>query len=249
MHETKQLAGKVALVTGGSRGIGAAIARRLAHDGATVAFTYANATDRARVVAEEIDATGGRALVIRADSADPVAVAAAVAETVATHGRIDILVNNAGIYVGGPLDKLTVEDADRIWAVDARAVFVACQAAARHMKAGSRIITIGTNFAEHVPGPGFTLYAMCKAALVGLTKGLARDLGPLGIGVVLVNPGPTDTEMNPADGPGGPRFTPLIALGHYGRPEDVAAVVSNLAGEGGHHVTGTTITVDGGMNA
>ncbi len=249
MNEMKQLAGKVALVTGGSRGIGAAIARRLAHDGATVAFTYVNASEHASAVAKEIDAAGGRALVIRADSADPAAVTAAVDETVAKLGRIDILVNNAGIYVGGPLEKLTAEDADRIWAVDARAVFVACQAAARHMRTGGRIITIGSNFSERVPGPGFTLYAMCKAALIGLTKGLARELGPRGISVVMVNPGPTDTDMNPADGPGAARQTPLIALGRYGRPEDVAAAVSYLAGDGGNHVTGTAITVDGGMTA
>jgi NAD(P)-dependent dehydrogenase (short-subunit alcohol dehydrogenase family) len=245
----KQLAGKVALVTGGSRGIGAAIARRLAHDGAAVAFTYVNAVEHARAVAKEIDAAGGQALVIQADSADPGAVAAAVEETVAKLGRIDILVNNAGIFVGGPLEELTAQDADHIWAVDVRAVFVASQAAARHMSAGGRIITIGTNFIDRVPRPGFTLYAMCKAALAGLTKALARDLGARGICAVLVNPGPTDTDMNPADGPGAARLTPLTALGRYGSPDDVAAAVSYLAGEGGQHVTGTAITVDGGMTA
>jgi 3-oxoacyl-[acyl-carrier protein] reductase len=249
MHEIKQLTGKVALVTGGSRGIGAAIARRLAHDGATVAFTYLNAAEHARAVAKEIDAAGGPALVIQADSADPAAVAGAVEETVAKLGRIDILVNNAGIFVGGPLEELTAEDADRIWAVDVRAVFVASQAAAKHMSAGGRIITIGTNFIDHVPRPGFTLYAMSKAALTGLTKGLARDLGPRGICAVLVNPGPTDTDMNPADGPGAARLAPLTALGRYGSPDDVAAAVSYLAGDGGKHVTGTAITVDGGMTA
>jgi len=249
MHEMKQLAGKVALVTGGSRGIGAAIARRLAHDGAAVAFTYVNAVEHARAVAKEIDAAGGLALVIQADSADPGAVAAAVEETVAKLSRIDILVNNAGIFVGGPLEELTAQDADHIWAVDVRAVFVASQAAARHMSAGGRIITIGTNFIDRVPRPGFTLYAMCKAALAGLTKALARDLGPRGICAVLVNPGPTDTDMNPADGPGAARLTPLTALGRYGSPDDVAAAVSYLAGEGGKHVTGTAITVDGGMTA
>jgi 3-oxoacyl-[acyl-carrier protein] reductase len=249
MNEMKQLAGKVALITGGSRGIGAAIAQRLGRDGATVVFTYVKAEEQARKVAKEIDAAGGHALVIQADSADPGAVVAAVEETVAKLGRIDILVNNAGIYVGGPLEKLTAEDADRIWAVDVRAVFLASQAAARHMSAGGRIITIGTNFTERVPGPGFTLYAMCKAALLGLTKGLARDLGPRGICAVMVNPGPTDTDMNPADGPGAARLTPLTALGRYGRPDDVAAAVSYLAGEGGDYVTGTAFTVDGGMAA
>jgi 3-oxoacyl-[acyl-carrier protein] reductase len=249
MHEIKQLAGKVALVTGGSRGIGAAIARRLAHDGATVAFTYVNAVEHARAVAKEIDAAGGHALVIQADSADPAAVAAAVEETVAQLGRIDILVNNAGIFVGGPLEELTAEQADHIWAVDVRAVFVASQVAAQHMSAGGRIITIGTNFSERVPGPGFTLYAMCKSALIGLTKGLARDLGPRGISAVMVNPGTIDTDMNPADGPGGPLLAPLTAFGRYGSPDDVAAAVSFLAGSGGNYVTGTAFTVDGGLAA
>jgi 3-oxoacyl-[acyl-carrier protein] reductase len=249
MLEMKQLAGKVALVTGGSRGIGAAIARRLAHDGAAVAFTYVNAAGQARSVAREIDAAGGEALVIHADSADPAAVSAAVEETVAKFGRIDILVNNAGIYVGGPLEELTAEQADHAWAVNVRAVFIASQAAARHMSAGGRIITIGTNFIERVPAPGFTLYAMCKAALAGLTKSLARDLGPRGISVVMVNPGTIDTDMNPADGPGGDFLAPMTALGRYGSPDDVAAAVSFLAGDGGNYVTGTAFTVDGGLAA
>jgi len=248
MQAMKQLAGKVALVTGGSRGIGAAIARRLAHDGATVALTYLNAVEHARMVAKEIEAAGGHALVIRADSADPAAVAAAVEETVAEFSRIDILVNSAGIFVGGPLEELTAEQADGIWATDVRAVFVASQAAARHMSAGGRIITIGSTMTERVPGPGLTLYAMCKAALTGLTKGLARDLGPRGISAVMVTPGLIDTEMNPADGPGA-FMTPLTALGRYGSPDDVAAAVSYLAGDGGNYVTGTAFTVDGGLTA
>jgi 3-oxoacyl-[acyl-carrier protein] reductase len=249
MQAMKQLGGKVALVTGGSRGIGAAIARRLAHDGATVAFTYVNSVEHARTVAKEIDTAGGHALVIQADSAEPAAVAAAVEEAVAKFGRIDILVNNAGIFVGGPLEELTAEQADHIWAINVRAVFVASQAAARHMSAGGRIITIGSTMTERVPGPGLTLYAMCKAALTGLTKGLARDLGPRGISVVTVNGGPIDTDMNPAEGPGGALLTPLTALGRYGSPDDMAAAVSYLAGDGGNYVTGTAFTVDGGLTA
>lgn len=249
MQEIKQLAGKVALVTGGSRGIGAAITRRLSRDGATVAFTYVAAFEHANAIAKDIDAAGGQALAIRADSADPAAVTAAVAETVAKFGRIDILVNNAGIIVVAPLEKLTVEQADEMWAVDVRAVFVASQAAAKHMSAGGRIITIGSTMPERVLGPGFALYAMCKAAVAGLTVGLARDLGPRGISVVTVAPGLIDTDMNPADGPDADSLTSLTALGRYGTPDEVADAVSFLAGDGGRYVTGTAFTVDGGLTA
>ena len=183
----KELAGKVALVTGGSRGIGAAIARQLAQDGAAVALTYVSAAEKARAVAKQIDADGGRVLVIEADNADPGAVTAAVEQTVRELGRIDILVNNAGIFAGGPLEKMTLEQVDRTLAIDVRAVFLASQAAARHMSGDGRIITIGSALAERVPGPGMTLYAMCKSALTGLTKGLARDLGPRGITATVVH--------------------------------------------------------------
>ena len=195
------LTGKVALVTGGSRGIGAAIALRLAREGAAVAFTYVSAADKAQAVAKQIDADGGRVLVIQADNADPGAVTAAVEQTVRLLGRIDILVNNAGIFTGGPLEEMTTEQADRLWAVDVRAVFIASQAAARHMSEGGRIITIGSALAERVPVPGMTLYTMTKSALTGLTKGLARDLGPRGIAATVVHGGLIDTDMNPADGP------------------------------------------------
>jgi NAD(P)-dependent dehydrogenase (short-subunit alcohol dehydrogenase family) len=164
----KELAGKVALVTGGSRGIGAAIARQLAQDGAAVALTYVSAAEKARAVAKQIDADGGRVLVIEADNADPGAVTAAVEQTVRELGRIDILVNNAGIFAGGPLEEMTLEQVDRTLAIDVRAVFLASQAAARHMSGDGRIITIGSALAERVPGPGMTLYAMCKSALTGL---------------------------------------------------------------------------------
>jgi len=245
----KQLTGKVALVTGGSRGIGAAIARRLAHDGATVAFTYVNATENARTVAKEIEAAGSQVLAIQADSADPPAVIAAVEDTVAKFGRIDILVNNAGIMIAAPLEELTAKQTDHMWAVNVRAVFVASQAVARHMSAGGRIITIGSTMPGRVFGPGFTLYAMCKAALTGLTNGLARDLGPRGINVVMVTAGLIDTDMNPADGPGADSLTSLTALGRYGTPGDVAQAVSFLAGDGGSYVTGTAFTVDGGLTS
>jgi 3-oxoacyl-[acyl-carrier protein] reductase len=243
------LDGKVALVTGGSRGIGAAIARRLAHEGAAVALTYASATAKARAVAEKIEAEGGRALVIRADNADPDAVIGAVEQTVRDLGRIDVLVNNAGIFTGGALDQITVAELDRIFAVDVRAVFVAAQAAARRMSDGGRIITIGSALAERVPVDGMTAYAMAKAALTGLTRGLARDLGPRGITATLVHGGLIDTDMNPADGPAAPFLSGLPALGRYGTAEDIAATVAHLAGDGGRYITGTAITVDGGFAA
>jgi 3-oxoacyl-[acyl-carrier protein] reductase len=244
-----QLSGKVALVTGGSRGIGAATARRLARDGAAVALTYVTAADKAQAVAKQIDADGGRVLVIQADNADPGAVTAAVSQTVTHFGQIDILVNNAGIVTGGPLDDMTVEQADRLWAIDVRAVFIASQAAARHMSEGGRIITIGSALAERVPVPGLTLYAMAKSALTGLTKGLARDLGPRGITAVVVHGGLIDTDMNPADGPAAAALSSLPALGRYGGANDIAAAVAYLAGPDGRYVTGTAITIDGGFAA
>jgi 3-oxoacyl-[acyl-carrier protein] reductase len=244
-----ELSGKVALVTGGSRGIGAAIAQRLAHDGAAVAFTYVTAAGQAQAVAKQIDADGGRVLVIQADNADPGAVTGAVEQTVREFGRLDILVNNAGIVIGGPLEEMTVELADRLWAVDVRAVFAATQAAARHMSDGGRIITIGSALAERVPVPGLTLYTMVKSALTGLTKGLARDLGPRGITATVVHGGLIDTDMNPANGPAAAFLSTVPALGHYGTAGDIAATVAHLAGDGGRYVTGTAITVDGGFAA
>jgi 3-oxoacyl-[acyl-carrier protein] reductase len=246
---TKELAGKVALVTGGSRGIGAAIARRLASEGAAVAVTYVSAADKAEAVANQIEADGGRAIVIRADNADADATGAAVEKTVQRLGQIDILVNNAGIFSGGPLDEVTVEELDRILAIDVRAVFLASQGAARHMTDGGRIIYIGSSLADHVPGPSFTLYAMSKSALSGLTKGLARDLGPRGITVTVVQAGPIDTDMNPQDGPAADFMSGVTALGRYGSADDIAAAVSYLAGDGARYVTGTAINVDGGFAA
>ncbi len=243
------LAGKVALVTGGSRGIGAAIARRLARDGAAVAFTYVAAADKAQAVAKQIGADGGRVLVIRADSGDPGAIVAAVEQTVRELGRLDILVNSAGVFIGGPVEEATVEQADRLWAVNVRAVLVASQAAARHMSEDGRIITIGSALADHVPIPGMTLYAMAKSALTGMTRGLARDLGPRGIAATVVHGGLIDTDMNPADGPAASFLSRIPALGRFGSAEDIAATVAHLAGDGGRYVTGAAIRVDGGFAA
>ena len=244
-----ELTGKVALVTGGSRGIGAAITQRLAREGAAVAFTYVTAADKAQAIAKQIDAGGARVLVIQADSADPRAVVAAVEQTVQELGRLDILVNNAGVFIGGHVEVATVDQANRLWAVDVRAVFVASQSAARHMREDGRIITIGSALADRVPAPGMTLYAMAKSALTGLTRGLARDLGPRGITVALVHGGLIDTDMNPADGPAASFLSSIPALGHYGGAEDIAALVTHLAGDGGRYVTGTAISVDFGFAA
>jgi 3-oxoacyl-[acyl-carrier protein] reductase len=245
----KELTGKVALVTGGSRGIGSAVAERLAGRGADVAITYAAAADRAQAVAERLKAKGGHGVVLQADHSDPGAPRTAVNQVVAKLGRLDILVNNAGVYAGGPLDDLTAAEVDHVLAVDVRAVFLAAQAAARHMGPGGRIINIGSSLSERVPGPTFTLYAMSKSALIGLTKGLARDLAPRGIAVTLVQPGPIDTEMNPQNGPAGEFLSQLTAVGHYGTTEDVAAAVEYLAGDGARYVTGAALTVDGGFAA
>jgi 3-oxoacyl-[acyl-carrier protein] reductase len=244
-----ELTGKRALVTGGSRGIGAAICERLAQQGADVAFTYRQAAPDAQAVVTAIEAAGRRGWAVQADSVDAAAVSQAVETVVGRFGGLDILVNNAGIFPNGPFEDVTVDEIDRTLAVHVRAVFVASQAAARHMRAGGRIISIGSCFAERVPYAGVSLYAMSKAALLGLTKGLARDLGPRGITVTLVHPGSTDTDMNPADGPTADHERTLIALGQYARPDDIAEMVAYLAGTGGRYITGTSIAVDGGFAA
>lgn len=244
-----ELDGKVALVTGGSRGIGAAIAMTLAERGADVAFTYLRAAHRAGQVADRIEGLGRRALAIQSDSADRQDVIRAVDSTVGELGGIDILVNSAGVFHTGPLAAVTAEDLQAELSVHVAAAFIASQRASERMRSGGRIISIGSCFAERVPYEGITLYAMTKAALVGLTKGLARDLGPRGITATVVHPGCTNTDMNPADGPDAETELPFIALGHYAEPEDVADVVAALAGAAGRYVTGTSVSVDGGYAA
>jgi NAD(P)-dependent dehydrogenase (short-subunit alcohol dehydrogenase family) len=243
------LAGRVALVTGGSRGIGAAVARGLAEDGADVAVTYLRAADRARQTVRHITDLGRRGLAVAVDSADPVALTAAVDEVAATLGGLDILVNNAGVFPFGPVDAVSDADLDHALAVNVRAPFVAARAAARHMRGDGRIITIGSCFAERVPYGGVALYAMTKSALVGMTKGLARDLGRRGITVTVVHPGSTDTDMNPADGDGADAERAFIALGRYADPDEIAGTVRHLAGPGGRYITGTALAVDGGFAA
>jgi 3-oxoacyl-[acyl-carrier protein] reductase len=247
--QMSELAGKAALVTGASRGIGAAIAARLAELGADVAITYAQSKDGADEVVDRIKAHGRRGLAVKADSADAGEVVSAVEQTVGEFGRIDILVNNAGIFPFGPIDDVPLEEIDRTLAIHARAVFLASQAAAKHMSGGARIISIGSNLAERVPFSGVTLYSMSKSALIGFTKGLARDLGDRNITVNLVQPGSTNTDMNPADAAGADEQRALSALGRYADAADIAATVAFLAGPGATNITGAVLTVDGGTNA
>ncbi|WP_229070286.1 SDR family NAD(P)-dependent oxidoreductase [Actinoplanes sp. DH11] len=241
------LDGKVALVTGGGRGIGAAVALRLAEHGADVALTYQQNRQRADDVVKQIEAAGRRAIAVQADSADPAAVVGAVERAAGELGRLDILVNNAGAFLLGPIEQLSLAEFEQTVAVNVRAPFVASQTAVRHMSAGGRIINIGSNMAERVVFPGFSLYAMSKTALTGLTKALGRELGGRGITVNLVNPGPTDTELNPAAGPNADTINGFTAVGHYAEPADIAAAVAFLAGPDSRYITGATVNVDGGF--
>lgn len=249
MSNAFNLNGKVALVQGGSRGIGAAIVRRLAKEGAQVAFTYVSATDTAAALAADINANGGQALALRADSADAVAVQQAVQATVEAFGRLDILVNNAGVLAVAPVTEFDLAEFDRMLAINVRSVFVASQAAARHMGQGGRIINIGSTNAERMPFAGGAPYAMSKSALVGLTRGMARDLGPQGITVNNVQPGPVDTDMNPASGEFADSLIPLMAIGRYGQADEIASFVAYLAGPEAGYITGASLTVDGGFAA
>ncbi|AYN31064.1 oxidoreductase [Streptomyces albus] len=239
----------MALVTGGSRGIGAATALRLAEEGADVALTCVRGEAEAEKVLARIEALGRRGVALRADAADAGEAAGAVERTVAALGRLDVLVNNAGIGVLGPLESLGAEDVDRVLAMNVRGVFLTSRAAAARMGRGGRIVTIGSCMALRVPGPGGTLYAMSKAALGGLTRALARELGPRGITANLVHPGPVDTDLNPAEGPYAREQSALTALGRFGTAEEIAATVAHLAGPGGAYLTGAEIAVDGGHAA
>ena len=243
------LAGKRAFVTGGSRGIGAAIVRRLAAEGADVAFTYARSGEKAGEVASAVEAEGRRALAIQADNRDPDSVRIAVERAAKTFGGLDILVNSAGIYEEASIDELTLEDFDRTLDVNLRAAFIASRAVVDYMPDGGRIVAIGSNLAVRVPFPGISLYAMSKSALIGLTKGLARDLGSRGITANVVHPGSTDTDMNPATGEGADVQRSIMAIPRFGDPAEVAGLVAWLAGPQAKGVTGAEFTIDGGANA
>jgi 3-oxoacyl-[acyl-carrier protein] reductase len=243
------LKNKRAFVTGGSRGIGAAIVKRLAREGADVAFTYISKPDQAAETAEVAKAFGVHALPLLADSADPEAIIAAVERTAQEFGGIDILVNNAGIAYIAPVEEVTLRDFDRTFAINVRAAFVASQSAIKHMQEGGRIINIGSCNAERMTFAGGAVYAMSKAALVGLVKGLARDLGPRGITINNIQPGPVATEMNPPDGEFAEMLKREMALPRYSSPDEIAAMVVYLAGPEAGFVTGASLAIDGGFTA
>ena len=249
MNKEQKLSGKVALVTGGSRGIGAAIARRLATDGANVAITYTKGVDAAASVIKEIEHAGGKAIAIQADAADAGAVKAAVEKTVATFGRLDVLVNNAGTAIPKPFEEATLEEMNRVIDINLRGVFVATQTALKHMGEGGRIITIGSAVGERVSTPGLVPYAATKGAVKIFTQGLAREVGSRGITVNNVQPGPIDTDLNPAAGDWAVPQKAATALNRYGHVDDIAAMVAFVAGPEASYITGANLTVDGGMNA
>jgi len=243
------LAGKRALVTGGSRGIGAAIALALAENGADVAISFERAADRARDIVAQIEAKGRRGIAIQADGGDPEAVERLVCETADYMGGLDILVNNAGVFRHGTIAELSLEDIDTLLNVNIRGTVLTTQAAIPHLKDGGRIVTIGSNLGERVPFPGMTLYALTKSAHLAFTRGLAREHGADNITVNLVQPGPIDTELNPANGEYAEVNRGLVALGRYGTADELAEVVIFLASPAASYVTGSVITADGGFNA
>lgn len=246
---SKILSGKIALVTGGARGIGAAIARRLAADGASVAFTYSKSADAAAAVARDIEKAGGKALAIQADATNAAAANNAVEQTVRQLGRLDILVNNAGTAIPKPFEEATIEELDTILNLNVRGVFITTQAALKHLGAGGRIINIGSAVGERASAPGLAAYAATKGAVKMFTQGLARELGPRSITVNNVQPGSTDTELNPASGDWAAPQIASTSLGRYGRPEEIAAMVAFVAGPDAGYITGANLTVDGGTNA
>lgn len=245
----EKLSGRTALVTGGSRSIGAAIAKRLAADGAAVAITYSASPHKAAAVVKDIEEAGGRAVAIHADAGDPAAVRAAVAKVEETFGALDILVNNAGIALGGPIEEIKFEDYERMIAVNVTGVFVATQEAARKMKPGGRIIHIGSSMFRYAAFPTASLYTLTKGAVAGFNRSLVRDLGPKGITVNTVHPGPTDTDMNPDGGPVSKTVGPGMAIGRYGKDYEIASVVAYLASPEAAFVTGADIVADGGFTA
>jgi 3-oxoacyl-[acyl-carrier protein] reductase len=246
---SKTLEGKIALVTGGSRGIGAAIAKRLAADGANVAITYTKGADAAAAVVKDIERAGGKAIAIQADAADADAGTAAVEKTVARFGGLDVLVNNAGTAIPKSFEETTLEELDRLIDINLRGTLVATQAALKHMKTGGRIIMIGSSVGERVMVPGLVPYSATKGAVKMFTQGLSREVGSRGITVNNVQPGPIDTDLNPAAGDWAVPQKAATALDRYGHVDEVAALVAFVAGPEASYITGANLTVDGGTNA
>jgi 3-oxoacyl-[acyl-carrier protein] reductase len=246
---TRTLEGKIALVTGSSRGIGAAIAKRLAADGANVAITYTKGADAAASVVKEIERAGGKAIAIQADAADADASKAAVEKTVAAYGRLDVLVNNAGTAIPKTFEETTLEEMDRMIDINIRGTLVATQAALKHMKSGGRIIMIGSCVGERALTPGLVAYSATKGAVKMFTQGLSREVGSRGITVNNVQPGPIDTDLNPAAGEWAVPQKAATALDRYGHVDEVAALVAFVASPESSYMTGTNLTVDGGTNA
>lgn len=245
----KKLKGKVAFITGGSRGMGAGIAKRLSTEGAHVAFTHSGkGVEKAQKVLEEIKSHGGMAMDLKADNEHPDEIINAMKTTMERFGPIDILVNNAGVFSLKPIGEYGMDEYDQMMKINVKAVFVACQFAAPHMKDGGRIITIGSNMAERVSFSGGGLYSMSKSALIGLTKGMARDLGGRKITVNLIQPGPVDTDMNPADSEHAAEAINSMAIKRYGTVEEIAGLVAYLSSEESSFITGESITIDGGYN-
>jgi|SRR5580698_2664848 3-oxoacyl-[acyl-carrier protein] reductase len=244
-----KLQGKVALITGGSRGIGAAIAKHLAADGASVAITYAKDAAAAAAVVKGIEGGGGKAVAIQAEATDAKAIVSAVEKTVATFGRLDVLVNNAGTAIPKPFEETTLEEIDRMFNINVRGTMVATQAALKHIKTGGRIITIGSCVGERMMTPGLAAYSATKGAVKMFTQGLSREVGSRGITVNNVQPGPIDTDLNPAAGDWAAPQKAMTALGRYGTVEEVAALVSFVASPESAYITGANLTVDGGTNA
>src|SRR5580692_1064579 len=246
---SNKLEGKIALVTGGSRGIGAAIAKRLAADGANVAITYTKGADAAASVVKEIERAGRKAIAIQADATDAGAVEAAVEKTVATFGRLDVLVNNAGTAIPKRFEEPTLEELDRLIDINVRGTFVATQAALKHMQSGGRIIMIGSCVGERLMTPGLVPYSATKGAVKMFTQGLSREVGTRGITVNNIQPGPIDTDLNPAAGDWALPQKANTALDRYGSVDEVAALVAFVAGPEASYITGANLTVDGGTNA
>jgi 3-oxoacyl-[acyl-carrier protein] reductase len=244
MNEDRKLTGKIAIVFGGSRGIGAAAARRLASDGADVALTFVSAPERAAETVGAIEATGRTGLAIKADSADPDAIKAAVAETVDRFGKLDVAVVNAGILMLGDIATVSVEDLDRMLDINVRGVFLAIQAAASRLSDGGRIITIGSNAAVRSGHPGSSVYSMTKAAVAVMVKGIAVDLAVRGITINNIQPGPTVTDMTVDHIEA---IKPLIPLKRAGDPDEIVGLVSYLASRESGYMTGSSLTIDGGM--